>query len=311
MFEMYFRTFSTLLMGPQRPKDYIPLLTMFEDMMGRENLAKALATRHGANDPVAPNTLSIILKAGGEASLRNVVPYVTSKINRFIGNTATRHTLCQTECIDFNKIISERKILLAYLSPSTIGRDAATLIARQMILRLNIAAMKRGGAANVPLHFIYVDEFHTFASERFSSMLSEARKFRLGLVLAHQYTSQLIKGISPALLDSVLGNVGTTISFRVGTKDADLLKDVMAPRVHATDLSGLPNYNAVIRSSGNLGNVPFLMRMSPPSAPLNSSGDKIRDQSQSDFGRTLGDIDQQMEEEMKKFREIVEKKEIL
>jgi hypothetical protein len=124
-------------------------------------------------------------------------------------------------------------------------------------------------------------------------------------VLAHQYTSQLIKGASPALLDSVLGNVGTTISFRVGTKDADLLKDVMAPRVHATDLSALQNYNAFIRSSGNLGNVPFLMRMMPPSLPLNSSVDKIRDQSQSDFGCKLEDIDQRMEEEMTKFRAIV------
>jgi hypothetical protein len=304
MFEMNFRCFMVLLMGPQRPKDYTPLLTMFEDILGRDTIAKTLATRHGSNDPMAPTTLSIILKTGGEGSLRNVAPYITSKINRFIGNSITRHMLCQNECLDFAKILSERKIFLAHLSPARIGRDAAALLARQMILRLNIAAIERGAVADSPIHFIYADEFHAFATERFAAMLSEARKFRLGLVLAHQYTSQLVKGRSSALLDAVLGNVGTAISYRVGIKDAELLQDVMAPRVHATDLSGLPNFSAFIRSSGTLGNTPFLMRMPPPAAPRNTSTKEIREASQCRYGHTIEEIDRQIEEETKKFRAI-------
>jgi len=305
IFEMYFRTFSALLMGPQRPKDYTPVLTMFEDIMGRENLAKTLAKRHGANDPVPPNSLSIMLAARGEANLPNFVPYITSKITRFIGNSATRHTLCQPTCLDFNAILSEKKIVLAHLSPNNVGKDAAALIARQMILRLNVAAMERGANSDAPIHFIYADEFHNFATERFAAMLSEARKFRLGLVLAHQYTSQLVKNATFTLLDSVFGNVGTVISFRVGTKDADLLKGVMAPRVNATDLSGLPNFHAFIRSSGNLGNIPFLMQMMPPSMHLRDSADDIRNASQNRYGLPIEDIDKQMEEEMTKFRAIV------
>ena len=138
-------------------------------------------------------------------------------------------------------------------------------------------------------------------------MLSEARKFRLGLVLAHQYTSQLTRGKSTALFDSVVGNVGTIISFRNGCKDAELLEGVMAPRVYSTDLSELPNFSAFIRSSGNLGNVPFLMHMAPPpSSPPKGSVNDIRSASQQRYGYTITDIDRRMEEEMKKFRRIGE-----
>ncbi|MCB9609000.1 MAG: type IV secretory system conjugative DNA transfer family protein [Polyangiaceae bacterium] len=261
MFEMYFRTFTALLMGSSPPTDYTPLLPMLEMLIANEPLRRRLASRV---DGVVRAMLETVDQAGGDANLKNMAPYVTSKLTRFYAPLAARRMLCQPTCLDFSDVLASQKILLVSLNPSQLGREASALIARQIIFRLNQAAVARGASPDHPAHFLYVDEFQNYATERFAQMLSEARKFRLGLVLAHQYTTQLTRDGDRTVLDAVLGNVGTVVAFRLGALDAVALERTFAPRATAADISGLPNFNALVRCSGGAtANVPFTLRTRP------------------------------------------------
>ncbi len=291
MFEQYFRVFLALVMGAAPPPDYVPLLPMLAAVMNDRELAKALAARIAVNDPITEGTLRAMFDARGEAELRNITPYIMSKLNRFYGPVAARRMLCQVTGIDFAEIIATRKIVLVSLPAVKVGTDTAALIARQVITRLANEAMRRGADPAGPLHFVYADEFHQFATERFAALLAEARKFRLGLVLGHQYTSQLVQRQDRRVLDAVLGNVGTVIAFRVGAQDAELLDDVMAPRATASDISGLPNHVAVVRSVGALGNIPFTLRTRPPAAVGRSFAVDILERSRQLYGRSTKDVD--------------------
>jgi hypothetical protein len=162
--------------------------------------------------------------------------------------------------------------------------------------------MSRGVSPEAPAHFLYADEFHTFATERFATLLSEARKFRLGLVLAHQYTSQLTRRGDAHVLDAVLGNVGTTIAFRVGPRDAEMLAPVFAPRAKAADIASQPDFRAVVRSSGELGNVPFTLRTHGAPGGRLGLATAIRTLSQLRYGRDREIVEAEIVHTMSSFR---------
>lgn len=304
MFEQYFRVFLALVMGAVPPLDYVPLLPMLTEVMNDRELAKALAARVAVSDPITEGTLRAMFDAKGEAELRNITPYIVSKLNRFYGPVAGRRMLCQVKGIDFAEVIASRRIVLVNLPAVRLGGDTAALIARQIIARLANEAMRRGTDADAPLHFVYADEFHQFATERFAALLAEARKFRLGLVLGHQYTSQLVHKQDRRVLDAVLGNVGTVIAFRVGAQDAELLDDVMAPRATASDISGLPNHVAVVRSVGALGNVPFTLRTRPPSPVGQSFEVDILERSRQRHGRPTEEVDLELGQQLEALRAV-------
>jgi hypothetical protein len=291
IFEQNFRVFMALVMGGRKPEDYTPILPMIETAMNDRALQKRLAARMRIDDPVTPATLANLIEAGGDLSSKNVIPYITSKLTRFYAPAVSRRILCQPDCIDFDDVLRERRIVLVDLDSARIGTESAALLARQIVLRLSIAAMARGTAPESPAHFIYADEFHTFATERFARLLAEARKFRLGLVLAHQYTSQLARRNDNRILNAVLGNVGTVIAFRVGAADAALLGNVMAPQIRPEELTGLPDHHAFVRSVGGLANVPFLLRTSPPDAHLEADGARIRRIASRTYARDREDVD--------------------
>jgi hypothetical protein len=275
IFEQYFRLFSSLLLGANKPTDYTPSLPMLELVIGDAKLRDRLRERLAPFDPVTSAVVQTVLKASGDSSLANTAPYITSKVTRFQSSAAARRMFCQPACLDFENILLKRRILLVQLSAAHIGADAAALVARQVVLRLSVAAMARPPKDAVP-HFIYADEFHNFATERFATLLAEARKFKVGLVLAHQYTSQLTRRGNSEVLDAILGNVGTVVAFRVGAKDAKLLEGVMAPRAAERDITGLPNFCALVRSVGELGNVPFTLRTRAAIPAMASVADAIR-----------------------------------
>jgi hypothetical protein len=234
--------------------------------------------------------LKEVFDAGGELSLSNVVPYVSSKLNRFYASAQARRILCQERSLDFGTLLRDRRILLVELPKGRIGAETSALIARQIVAGLTTAALRFGAVAG-PSHFVYADEFHTFATERFALLMSEARKFRLGLVVAHQYTSQLKRRGDQTVLDAVLGNVGTVIAFRVGVQDAGLLGGVMAPRVKPEDIAGLPNFSACMRSVGELGNVPFVLKTLPSGVPTGLNVDEIRERSRERYGLPREEVD--------------------
>ena len=294
IFEQYFRLFASLLIGTSRPGDYAPILPMMEVLLARPQLAVAMAKRAARVDPLPLALLRNIVSASGESALKNMVPYVVSKLNRFYQPVSARRMLCQDDCLDFDALVRDRRIVLLSLTRAAIGAPAAALVARQVILRLWLAAMARGTAAEHPVHYVYADEFHAFASEGFAALLAEARKFRLGLVLAHQYTSQLTPQRDAgraSVLDAVLGNVGTVIAFRVGALDAELLEPALAPRATAHDVVGLPNHTALIRSSGALGGTPFTLFTRPPPSPRHALAAAIRQLSRLKHGRDCDLVD--------------------
>jgi hypothetical protein len=141
--------------------------------------------------------------------------------------------------------MDEGKILLVNLAKGKIGEDAAALLGSLLVSRLGLAALSR---ADVPEEdrrdfYLYLDEFQTFSTLSLANMLSELRKYRLNMILAHQYLSQ----VDEEIRDAILGNVGTVISFRVGLNDAEILEKEFWPTFKASDLTGLPNYNVYLK----------------------------------------------------------------
>ena len=166
------------------------------------------------------------------------VAAIQNKIGQFISNPLIRNIVGQPHStINMRRIMDEGKILIVNVSKGRIGEDNMALLGAMIITRLQLAAM---GRVDVPESqrrdfFLYVDEFQNFATESFANILSEARKYRLSLILAHQYIEQLDEKVRAA----VFGNVGTLVCFRIGAADAEFLEKEFMPEFEATDLVNL------------------------------------------------------------------------
>jgi len=202
--------------------------------------------------------------AGGEASLKNMVPYITSKFDTFISNDYMRPIIGQVKStFKFREILDQKKIFLVNLSKGRLGEINSSLLGLIITGKITIAAFSR---VDVPeserrdFH-LYIDEFQNFATDTISTILSEARKYKLCLTVSHQFIGQL----EDKIRDSVFGNVGTISSFRVGAEDAEFLAKQFAPVFNAPDLTRLENYNAYVRILIN-GQVslPFNIKTYPP-----------------------------------------------
>lgn len=179
------------------------------------------------------------LRAEAIAPLQN-------KVGAFITNPLLGRIFNRPEKpLQLRKIMDEGRILLVNLAKGKIGEDTALILGSLLISRMGLAALSRADVEQNERrdHFLYLDEFHSFTTLSLASMLSELRKYRLNLILAHQYLSQL----DPAIRDAVLGNVGSIIAFRVGASDAELLAPEFAPEITATDLTNLPNYHIYLK----------------------------------------------------------------
>jgi CxxC-x17-CxxC domain-containing protein len=179
---------------------------------------------------------------------------IQNKVGQFISNPLIRNIIGQVKSsIDMREIMDKGKILIVNLSKGKIGEDASQLLGALIITKLQLAAM---GRVDVPEKmrkdfYLYVDEFQNFATEAFANILSEARKYRLCLILAHQYIAQLDemtdKGKTTKVRDAVFGNVGTIIGFRVGAADAEFLEKEFLPEFNADDLVNLDKYNIYLK----------------------------------------------------------------
>lgn len=188
-----------------------------------------------------------------------VTSWVVSKFGAFLSNEMMRNILGQTKsAFDMRKIMDEGKILLVNLSKGRSGELNSKLLGMIFVMKFQAAAMSR---ANIPESerrdfSLYVDEFQNFSTDSFASILSEARKYRLNLIVANQFITQL----SEEIRDAVFGNIGTVVAHRVGTADAELLEKQFRPIFDIDDLQQLPNYNAVVRMLiGGVPTQPFSM----------------------------------------------------
>ncbi|MEQ1848670.1 MAG: TraM recognition domain-containing protein, partial [Nitrospira sp.] len=190
-------------------------------------------------------------QVSGEASLKNMAPYITSKLNQFTHNPLLRPIIGQRHSsINFRQIMDDKQILLVNLSKGLLGEFDTQLLGMILIGKLFIAAMGRADinkAQRTPFHW-YIDEFQNFATDSIGHLLSESRKYGLRLSLANQNLTQLHLGNgSKDLREAVLGNVANLLFFRMGVTDAQQLSAYTQPELSSQDLQFLPDFHAVAR----------------------------------------------------------------
>lgn len=256
MFEQYFRNATQLVLeDPLSGSTLLDISRVFTDpIFRRMKLAKA------TNPVVVQFWRDIATKTSGEQSLENFVPYITSKFDVFTANDFMRPIIGQQHSsFNFRKLMDEKKILLVNLSKGRIGEINANLIGMIIVGKLLMAALSRADSigANLPPFYLYIDEFQNITTNSISSILSEARKYKLGLTVAHQFIAQL----DDKIRDAVFGNVGSMALFRVGFEDAQTLEKQVTPTFNANDLMNIENRNAYMRVIANgTPSVPFSMR---------------------------------------------------
>ncbi|MEK7542879.1 MAG: TraM recognition domain-containing protein [Patescibacteria group bacterium] len=238
-------------------------------------------------------------KAGGEASLANLVPYITSKFSTFIGNDYVRPIIAQSKStLNFRKIMDEQKILLVNLSKGKIGELNAGLLGMIIVGKLTLAAFSRG---DIPPEarkdfYLYIDEFQNFTTPSISVILSEARKYKLCLTVAHQFIAQLKENIR----DAIFGNVGSLVSFRVGANDAEFLKKQFEPVFNENNLVNIDNLNAHVKLIiANEVSSPFTMFIPFPPKGTAEISQLAKEFSRNTYGRPREDVETEAYQRLK------------
>ena len=201
---------------------------------------------------------------------------IQNKVGQFLSTSIVRNVVGQAKStIDMFEMMNTGKIFLVNVSKGRIGEDNSALLGGMIITKLQLAAMER---VRIPEEdrkdfYLYVDEFQNFVTDAFASILSEARKYRLCLTLAHQYIAQLVTKDSEAVRDAVFGNVGTMIVFRVGAADAEYLEQEFEPEFMIQDMVNLPNYTIYLKLMvDGVTSRPFSAKTLPPyKIPVNSN----------------------------------------
>ncbi len=206
---------------------------------------------------------------------QEAVAPIQNKIGQFLSASVIRNIVAQVKSrIDIREIMDNKKIFIINLSKGRIGEDNSRLLGGMLITKIQLAAMERVDTPEAERKdfFLYVDEFQNFATESFANILSEARKYRLDLIMAHQYMEQLEEEV----LAAVIGNVGTTVVFRVGSTDSEVLAKEFVPTFLEEDLVNLPKYNIYLKLMiDGVASRPFSALTLPPIAVKTDSAEKV------------------------------------
>ncbi|PIR88453.1 MAG: hypothetical protein COU09_02150 [Candidatus Harrisonbacteria bacterium CG10_big_fil_rev_8_21_14_0_10_44_23] len=196
---------------------------------------------------------------------------IQNKVGQFLSTALIRNVVGQPKStIDIFEMMNSNKIFLVNVSKGRIGEDNSALLGAMLITKIQLAAMER---VRIPEDerkdfYLYVDEFQNFATDSFAGVLSEARKYRLNLTIAHQYIGQLITDMSTKVRDAVFGNTGTMIVFRVGAADAEALESEFTPEFGVQDIVNLPNYQIYVKLMvDGISRRPFSASTLPPFLP--------------------------------------------
>ena len=297
MFEQYFKNSLLLLMedAVNEPATLMEVSRIFTDAEFRKRKLDRIK-----NPVVIDFWEKEASKVSGEASLANMTPYITSKFNNFTANDYVRPIIGQVKSsFDFRNVMDEGKILLVNLSKGRIGDLNANLLGMIIVGKILMAALSR---VNIPQEQrrdfnLYIDEFQNFTTDSISTILSEARKYRLNLTIAHQFIAQLTEKIR----DAVFGNVGSIITFRVGAQDAEFLVKQFEPVFSQNDLVNIDNFNAYakILISGQTSR-PFNIRTIPAEKGSEELADKLKELSRLKYGRDRNEVEDEI---LKRLRE--------
>ncbi len=295
MFEQYMRNALLLLMesaGSEaggEPATLMEVPRVFTDAGFR---ARRLA--NVKNPTVIDFWEKEAIKVGGEAALANMTPYITSKFNAFTANDYVRLIVGQSRSsFNFRRAMDERKILLVNLAKGRVGEANASLLGMIVVGKLLMAALSR---VDMPQEsrsdfYLAIDEFQNFTTDSIAVILSEARKYRLDLTLAHQFIAQLTEKVR----DAVFGNVGSIVVFRVGADDAEALKKHFAPVFAEGDLMNLDNFRACVKLlfEGHTATA-FNIATAPPPAGDAARGSDVAARSRARYGREREEVEHEI-----------------
>ncbi|MEK7664925.1 MAG: type IV secretion system DNA-binding domain-containing protein [Patescibacteria group bacterium] len=252
MFEHYMRNAMLALMADKdNSGTLVEIPKMFTDSAFlQQKIAKV-------SDPIVRNFWLKEWQQTTGSTKSDMLGYVVSKVGRFIENEMMRNIIGQSRSsFDLSKIMDERKIFLANLSKGLTGEVNSSLLGLILVSKIQMAAMKRARIAEEERKdfYLYIDEFQNFTTDSIATILSEARKYKLNLIMAHQYIPQLTDQIKNA----VFGNVGTMASFRIGAEDAEFLEKQFEPEFSRFDLVNLDNRSLIIKMMlNNKTSTPF------------------------------------------------------
>ncbi|MBI5077877.1 MAG: type IV secretion system DNA-binding domain-containing protein [Candidatus Yonathbacteria bacterium] len=296
MFELYFRNAAALVMEDTASGSTLLEITrVLSDKAFRDmKLAKC-------KNPIIAQFWASAEKTTGDQGLANFVPYISSKFDPFISNEIMRPVVLQQKSVlNFRKIMDEKKILLVNLSKGRLGDINANLIGLVLVGKITMAALSRVdmfGMGSKPNDFyLYIDEFQNVTTPSIATILSEARKYRLSLNVAHQFIAQL----SEEIKNAVFGNVGSLAVFRVGPEDAEFLEKKFAPTFTARDITHLDNYNAYMSMLVNgQPTKPFNITTFPPEHGNPEFAEKLKQLSYLKYGAPREEVEAEI---MARFR---------
>ena len=231
----------------------------------------------------------------GERYMQEAGAAIQNKVGQFISNPLIRNIIGQPHSsFDFRDIMDNKKIVIINLSKGRVGEANASLLGGMLITKIYLSSMSRAdvseeGLKKLPNFYLYVDEFQSFANESFADILSEARKYKLNLTIAHQYIEQMVDEVKAA----VFGNIGTMIVFRIGANDAKELEKEFAPQFIPEDLVNLGFAQVYLKLLiDGIGSPPFSARTLPPiEAPEVSFKERIIESSRKKFGRPRAEVE--------------------
>ena len=302
VFEQNFRGMMKLLLGDSLDWPFVPTLLEFH-MLYLNPLFRRVCLL-GIKDNQLRDFVSELEQARQDYGIQNMAPYVTSKISRFIHDTTMKRIVGHGGMgIDFEEVMDTGKVVLCNLGKGQFGETISSLFASMIVSRFKAATMKRSSkpARERKDFFLYVDEFQNIANESFSELLAEARKYRLGLIMANQYAEQLdgnrtAIGGKGSVLSAILGNVGTIISFRLGVRDAEWLAPVFSPLFSKHDLMELPDRECYVRMHNKRYNIqPFSMHTVKDITPYDKElAEDLRQYSRLKYGIDAEAIDKEI-----------------
>jgi hypothetical protein len=236
-------------------------------------------------DPVVKAFWQTEFASYNERYAQEAVAPIQNKIGQFLSASVIRNMVAQVKStINIREIMDSKKILIMNLSKGRIGEDNSRLLGGMLITEIQLAAMARVDVPEIERQdfFLYVDEFQNFATQSFANILSEARKYRLCLTMAHQYVAQLEEEVA----DAVFGNVGTICTFRVGGADAEMLEKEFEPTFMALDIVNLPKFQIFLKLMiDGVSSHPFSSTTMPPIGLPTGSTEKVVKVSRERYGK--------------------------
>ena len=238
----------------------------------------------------------------GDRYTQEATPAIQNKVGQFTGNPLIRNIIGQGKSsFDIRTMMDEKKILIINLSKGLVGETNMRLLGSMLTTRIFLAAMSRANLSGpelgkLPHFYFYVDEFQNFANQTFAEILSESRKYKLNLVIAHQYIEQMEEEVR----DAVFGNVGTTVVFRVGPFDAEVLETIFMPKFTKEDVVTLDKRQVYMTLMiDGVGSEPFSAVTIPPiESPAVSYREKVIEESRRQFTTARTGIESKIIEEL-------------